>query len=97
MLRIIDVNDSGKTRKLLTAIADDPNAVIVCKRPDRIVDKCISYRIPIVDAISYHDYLAIIKNDEVNPSPRRKVYIDELEEFIKVCCPNLQGYTLSND
>ncbi len=97
MLRIIDSNDSGKTRKLLEEISKDPNSIIVCKHPERIVDKCINYGVSIVDAISYQDFLEIIKNDDANPSPRRKVYIDELEAFMKVCCKQFEGYTLTNE
>lgn len=96
MYRVIAGNDTGKTRKLLTECGTQ--GLFVCMHPERVADKCKAYNIPIVNAISYEDYLGMLKVDDIyNVNDDRPVYIDELEKFINYRIPYLAGYTLTND
>ena len=97
MYRVIDGNDTGKTRKLLTECGKHYNALFVCAHPQRVPAKCKAYGIPIVKAISYEDYLQHLIDTGFNDLHTRAVFIDELEKFVKVCIPYLQGYTLTNE
>lgn len=97
MYRVIDGNDTGKTRKLLTECGKYPNALFVCAHPQRIPEKCKAYGIPIVKAIGYEDYAHELVEQQFYTLNERPVYIDELEKFTRVLIPYLAGYTLTNE
>lgn len=97
MYRVIDGNDTGKTRKLLTECGKHSNAVFVCAHPQRVPEKCKAYGIPIVKAISYEDYWRELIEDDIYNVEPYSVFIDELEKFVKACSPHLVGYTLTNE
>lgn len=96
MYRVIDGNDTGKTKKLLTECGNE--GLFVCAHPDRIMEKCKAYDIPVVNAIGYDDLIDRLKIEDIydfnNETP---IYIDELEKFINYAFPYLAGYTLTVD
>ena len=96
MYRVIDGNDTGKTRKLLTECGSD--GLFICAHPERVTDKCKAYGIPLVKAIGYDDFKYLLMEGELyNDNDDRPVYIDELEKFVNYCIPYLAGYTLTNE
>ena len=97
MYRVIDGNDTGKTRKLLTKCANDTNALFVCAHPYRVPDKCKAYGIPIVKAIGYEDYAHQLVEEQFYNLHECHVYIDELEKFMRILVPYMTGYTLTNE
>jgi len=97
MYRVIDGNDTGKTRKLLTECGKQPRALFVCAHPQRIPAKCSAYGIPTVKAIGYEDYIHELIEQQFYNLNECPVYIDELEKFTKVLIPYLAGYTLTNE
>ena len=64
MYRVIDGNDTGKTRKLLTECGKKTNALFVCAHPQRVPEKCKAYGIPLVKAIGYEDYAQQLIEDQ---------------------------------
>ena len=95
MVKIIDTRDSGKTRKLLTAAGEDGNALVVCAHPHRVTDKCNAYKIPVVEAIGFDEFIkAYISKDARIEG--KNIYIDEIEEFVSTFV-KLGGYSLSLD
>lgn len=89
MFKVIDGNDTGKTRKLLMECSDH-NGLFVCNHPERVKEKCIAYNInPIPESIGY--------NDLIYYDGRKPVYVDELEKLITYILPNVEGYTLTKD
>ena len=91
MFKIIDIRDSGKTRKLLTECSKDEKALFVCAHPGRVVDKCKAYGLPNVDSIGYKEFIEM-QDDEFTKN--RNIYIDELELYVKELV-NLKGYSLT--
>lgn len=96
MVKIVDVKDCGKTKKLLAECAKT-NGVFICKHPERIQDKCIAYNLPLVEACHYDEAYKHMKLDcwDFDTVPDRNIYIDELEEFVNRVIPNLKGYSMS--
>ena len=90
MERIIDKRGTGKTYKLLN-LAKNNNGVIVCSDPTIFREKAYAYGITGIDFVSFGEFL---KSPEIYKY--RKVYVDELEGFIRKF-PNIEGYTLSFD
>lgn len=88
MERIIDKRGTGKTHKLLS-LAKNNNGVVVCSDPTIFREKAYAYGITGIDFVSFEEFL---KSPEIYKY--RKVYIDELEGFIRKF-PNIEGYTLS--
>lgn len=89
MYRIVDKKNSGKTSNLLL-LAKEYNGVIVCRNPDRIREKALSYGICGLTYYSYEDYM--LNKDKIY----KPVFIDEIEFFISyVTANNLVGYTYS--
>lgn len=87
---IIDVNGSGKTRKMLEE-ARESGAVIVCKHPLHMQSKANSYGIYGLRFISYEEMNADIICGE-------KIAIDELSEFFKYCFGvELDSFTMTVD
>lgn len=95
MLRIIDDRDKGKTRALLEECSKT-GGIFICKHPNRVLDKCYSYGIDSSNILplGYDEALKCLKK-EMN----KKVYIDEIEEFISLLFENntIMGYSLSKD
>lgn len=96
MYRIIDKKSSGKTKKLMY-YAKDNNALFVCKNPDKMKEKAITYGIVGVEFISYDDFL-------YNGNIAKSSYvIDEVEEYLKYSFNeihpdnNFIGYNLSSE
>lgn len=88
MTHIIDKNCSGKTSRLLL-LAKENKGIIVCKDPERTLDKAISYGIVGIDYMSYEEYL--------NSGSNKLVFIDDLDSFLKYFDPNISGYTVTED
>jgi hypothetical protein len=96
MLRIVDKQSTGKTRKLLT-YAKENNCVVVCAIPARMKDKAERYGLGYVDCIAYQEYLALYREGTTEPG---KYVIDELEKFVELMFQNgakLDGYDLTSD
>lgn len=89
MLQIIDLNDTGKTKKLLAECAKN-NGVFICRRPDKVAEKCLAYDIPQVQALGYNEVENFVFRDKC-------AYIDELEAFVLTLVPALKGYTLTQE
>lgn len=96
MYRIIDGNNTGKTRKLLLECAEH-NGVFVCSHPERVPERCAAYGIPLVDAIGYEDWMSIARIEGKCIDNSKDVYIDEIGKFVKEFIPYLKGYTLTVD
>ena len=90
MERIIDKRGTGKTHKLLN-LAKNNNGVVVCSDPIIFREKAHAYGITGIDFVSFEEFL---RTPEIYKY--RKVYVDELEGFIRKF-PNIEGYTLSFD
>lgn len=87
MYKIIGANCTGKTKDLILKASETPDAIIVCKNPDRMREKAYSIGITNVEILGF-----------VNSVPLGKpLFIDDLEEFAKTFYPGLSGYTLSCD
>lgn len=94
MYRIVDKRGSGKTSRLLL-LAKEQDGIVVCSNPNSLREKAYAYGITGVDFISYFEYRRILM-DKVDV--HRKVFIDELEMFIKSFDNSyLTGYTISCD
>jgi hypothetical protein len=87
---IIDVNSSGKTRKMLEE-ARESGAVIVCKHPLHMQSKANSYGIYGLKFVGYEEMNADIICGE-------KIAIDELGEFFEYCFGvKLDAFTMTVD
>ena len=89
MYRIIDGRSSGKTYKLMM-MAKERGCAIACSNPNAMKQKAHSYGISGLVFISY---------DELFENNEKKVMIDEVEQFLQKCVPNLEilGYSLTNE
>lgn len=90
MIRIIDKRDTGKTKKLLEECSKE-GGIFICKHPERLLDKCFVYDIPISNIIpyGYDEVLKLVKR-----KTNKNIYIDELEEFLNFLFDNkLAGYS----
>ena len=97
MYRIIDKNNTGKTRKLLEECSDK-NGIFVCAHPERVLEKCQAYGIAPVEAISYEQWYMVARMGHGRPIEISKdVYIDEIGKFVREFVPYLKGYTLTTD
>lgn len=88
MIRIIDDRSTGKSGRLIL-LAKENNAIIACSNPHAMKEKAHNYGIIGVEFISYYDY------SERKYDLRKKVYIDELEMYVRYLDDNVCGYTLS--
>lgn len=96
MLKIINGQSTGKTRKLLT-YAKEHTCIVVCARPTRMRDKAMQYGLGYVECISYEEFLDQYKTNEL---PEHAYVIDELENLITMMFHNgasLDGYCLTTD
>lgn len=89
MYRIIDSASTGKTSRLLL-LAKENEGVVVCLNPIKLRQKAYSYGITGVSIISYEDY---VNNNYSN----NKVFIDDVEDFLRFMNPCVVGYTLNKD
>lgn len=88
MYRIIDSRGTGKSGRLML-LAKEYNGIIVCSNPRAMEYKAHEYGIVGVDFLSYEDFF----NHRYNPD--KKIFLDEIENYIKRFNSNILGYTLS--
>ena len=88
--RIIEGRGTGKTKKIML-MAKENNGILVCHNPSAMRSKALAYGLTGFDIISYEDYF------KSNYDLEKKIYIDELEIFVKCLIndDNFSGYTLS--
>ena len=89
MYRIIDSASTGKTSRLLL-LAKENEGVVVCLNPIKLRQKAYNYGITGVCIISYEDYM----NHNYTSN---KVFIDDVEDFLRFQNPDVAGYTLNKD
>lgn len=87
MIRIIDKQGTGKTKKLMLA-AKESGGTIVCSNPEAMRNKSYAYGLTGIDFISYYDYL---NSYDAKPP----FYIDELENFLSILVSRIDGYSLT--
>lgn len=86
----IDINSSGKTRKMLEE-AKKNGAIVVCKYPLHMQDKANSYGIYGLKFASYDEMMMVVNKGQ-------KVAVDELGEFFKCCFGvELDSFTMTID
>ena len=88
MYKIIDQRGTGKTNKLMSLVKEN-NGVLVCTNPEAMRVKAHAYGFDDIDIISDRDYWLD------NYNLHKKVFIDELENFIYEYDDNIYGYSLS--
>ena len=88
MYQIIDTRGSGKTSKLML-LAKENNGILVCSNPYAMTAKAHAYGLTGFDIISYSDYF------NHNYDNNKKVFIDELDLYVKSLRNNLAGYSLT--
>ena len=94
MIRITDVQSSGKTFELLK-YAKDKECVVVCSNPIRMADKAQRYGIGFVECISYDEFLRMYRQNQLSP---RKYVIDEMEKMVESMFSEnavFEGYNLT--
>lgn len=81
---------TGKTKQLMY-LAHKNNGVFVSANPKAMQIKAKDYglNIPEEDFASYHDLIEPARFDH------RKLYIDEIDAFLRYINPNISGYNLS--
>lgn len=88
MIRIIGSDNIKKTYHLLKiASSDKENALILCKNPNAMIGKAISYGFRGLSFASYDEF----KNLDFS---NKTVYIDELEKFLETAM-NVKGYNFT--
>ena len=90
MLKIIRDRDTGKTKELLKACAED-KGFFVCKHPERVELKCHNYGVPLVKTLDYLTYARTYSEFK-----NMNVYIDDLDEFMATVY-NIKGFALNID
>lgn len=94
MIRIVDIQGNGKTRKLLQ-YAKENKCVVLCSSPARMADKAVRYELGYVECMSYEEFLMLYKENDL---PQRKYVVDEMERFVATIFTNgaiFDGYNLS--
>ena len=90
MFRIIDGPDTGKTKKLLEECSKN-KGLFVCAHPERVYDKCKAYGVDLVAACTYGQYIYDVGYEDWD-----RVYIDELDKYLKVLSKNkISGYSIT--
>ena len=90
MIRIIDEQGSGKTKKLMQ-LAQQNHAILVCENPSAMRYKAKAYGINDIDFISYVDLVTEEYQNE-------NFVIDEIEKFLQnvlINYKNIVGYSLT--
>lgn len=91
MIKIIDKQGTGKTKKLLE-LAQDNNGVIICDSPNKMRERAFDYGITGIDYVTYEDYwFNTIETEEFIAG--RKVYIDKVSNFLAAYDADINGYT----
>lgn len=93
MYRIIDGRGTGKTSRLML-LAKENNGIIVCANPAIMREKAFVYGITGIDFISYEKYLY---GEEKNYDITRPIFIDELDQMLKIFDSQIAGYSLSEN
>jgi hypothetical protein len=90
MTKIIAERGTGKTKKLML-VTKENHGILVCANPQAMHSKALAYGITGFDIISYKDYLDKSYDND------KKIYIDELEEFINFIINdnNFDGYSMT--
>ena len=91
MYRIIDKRGTGKTSRLLL-LAKENNGIVVCKRPEEMVEKAYAYGLT---GIEYVAYGLFSPNEWI--STEKPFFIDDLDAYLKYWNKNIKGYTISED
>lgn len=95
MIKIIDSQSTGKTKKLL-AFAKENNCIVICLMPSRMKDKAMRYGLGTVDCISYDEFLAQYKQSNLFGN----YVIDEPEKLLTLMFAEdayLCGYDMTID
>ena len=91
MDRIIDGRGTGKTSRLMQ-MAKDNNATIACANPRAMEQKAHAYGIVGLNFCSYTDLL-----DQKLKGQHKPIYIDEVDNLLKIIDSYINGYTLTNE
>ena len=87
MYKIVGKTCSGKTKKLLLA-AEREGGTVMCRNPERMLEKAHSLGIVGLPIIGYKEL----------PADDSPLFIDDLDSFLKESLGSvLAGYTLSCD
>lgn len=87
MYKFVGKTCSGKTKSLLLA-AEKENGVVMCRNPERMLEK--AHALGIV-GLTIIDYTTL-------PEQNAPLFIDDIEAYLKVAIgPTFAGYTLSCD
>ena len=90
MYKVLDKRGTGKTGRLML-LAKENDAIIACSNPRAMEEKAHAYGIVGLTFISYWD---LYQN---NYPTGTKVFIDELEVYVRVGNSDIAGYSLSVD
>ena len=90
IIKIVGNSSTGKTGRLLL-LAKENNGIIVCKNSENMRIKAHSYGLTGIDFINYEAYIEYIRYPHRDNG--RPVYIDDMNEFLKVYDNNISGYT----
>lgn len=92
MIKIIDNRGTGKTSRLLL-LAKENRGTVVCANPQLLTEKAYRYGIVGVNCVSYITYL---NNKE--KFDKQKIFIDDVEQFLKVVTVNqIEGFVVNTD
>ena len=87
MIKIIDGNGTGKTRRLMEAAAAS-DGVFVCSDPKRYREKARAYGISDIEIVSYTDYFIH------NYSPEKSVFINKIDKYL-AATGEVAGFSLT--
>lgn len=76
----------GKTKLLLEKVKEE-DAILVCKDTFYMRERAYSYGIVGINIMSYEDFCRL---DDI----KEPVYIHNLNEYLKYCCPTVAGYSI---
>ena len=96
MKKIIDKRGTGKTSRLFL-LAKENDGVIICNNPANMRMKAYNYGITGIDFVSYADYFYNTSGKVEEFINGRKIYIDELSQFLKFYDEQIVGYTEVED
>lgn len=93
MITFIDNVDTGKTKKLMMECSKT-NDILVCKRPDRMLEKCRAYGINLIRVSGFEEVHQLVESGI-------KFYIDDLDRYLDLfpneldlIWPYLLGFSL---
>jgi hypothetical protein len=105
MYKIIEGRGTGKTKRLMEE-AYNHKGIFVCQNAMHMREKANAYGFTGLQIMSFKDFVEETKEHEFEYTSirakgfhddcGRKVYIDELEDFVNYLCFNkFKGYTIS--